>query len=448
VTERSCDELISGPEGGGAKRRSRWIWRITGLLVVGVLAVTVGPGLLSSPHAARPHPAGSPRPSPSGNPAARLTAPAASPLSDWTPRGAGLGAPFVAVALARMRAEGRHVDQLLWAGSLDGHDHVVVVSYRKAPVQRAADDIEIGALRVRHASQIATTHSVTIGFVGETEGLVGMAWHGGDNHTRLLVLSYPEPRQMQVSAAVGYHPTGALSRRWRDRRLTDGVEVTDLGRTVDPEVVVRPADLSSPTDPVIVPVQGLPAPPGATEVTVAGASSPSYAGPPAGLLVGSLAQAMHTFCDLRDADSRVLWSGRLAVGRTESGKPARGRAALVVVRRHDGATFQAFVYARGGDLSGIGEANPVRWSVADQLPYAFNVQRHVVLISPGGPGAATVTPAAGPRIHVQFNGQGVATVPNPDMDGAGVVLRAPSGRVVLRATLVNSITADIFGFGL
>jgi hypothetical protein len=264
----------------------------------------------------------------------------------------------------------------------------------------------------------------------------------------LLVLSYPEPRHVQVSAAVVYHPSGDLGRRWRDHLLTNGVAVTDLGQTVDPEVVVRPADLSSPTDPAIVAVHGLPAPPSATEVTVAGTKLPSYAGPAAGVLVGSLAQAMRTFCDLRDANSRVLWSGRPTVGRTESGKPVRVLAALVVVRRHDGATFQAFVYAHRGDFSGIGEAGPVRWSVADRLPYAFNVQRHVVLISPGGPGTATVTLMSGARIHVRFDGQGLASVTSQDIDGAGVVLRSLSGRVALRATLVSSITADIFGFGL
>jgi hypothetical protein len=442
------DQLTSGPERSSA-RRSPWVLRVAGLLAVGVVAVTAGPGLLSSPDAGQPHPADSPAPAASEVPMRGPNDPHNNPLRGWASRGPDLGTPFVTAALARMRVEGRHVSRVLWAGSLDGKDHVVVVSYLMAPVQRAADDLEVGALVVHRESQLATAHSVTIGYVGQPEGLVAMAVHGDDDHTRLLVLSYPAPRKVQVSTVVDYHPDGDITRRWRDGSLAGGVLVTDLGRAVDPTLVVRPKDLSSQTDPILVDVQGLPVAPRAGELAISGARSPSYAGPAVGVLVDTLGDALRSYADLRNADVRVVWSGRVVVGRKPSGQPARMRAALLVVRRRDGATFQVFVSARSGDLRGDSTVHPVRWSDADRLPYALNMPGYFLLISPGGPGSATLRPTVGPRrITVRLDGNGVGTVHSQYPDGAGVVVRDPAGRTTLRATLVNGITADIFGFGL
>jgi hypothetical protein len=449
------DLLTSGPEPSGP-HRSPWIWRIAGVLAVGVLAVTAGPGLFSSHGAAPPKPAASPGPTDPSDPADLSggsgdleldpTSPHDNPLLGWTARGPDIGTPFVTAALARMRAEGRHVAHVLWAGSLDGQDHVVVVSYRMAPVQRESDDLEIGALRIDRESQLATASTVTIGYVGRPEDLVGMAWHGTDNHTRLLMLSYPESRPLQISATADYRGNGKITRRWRAAKFNDGVLVTDLGRHVDPTFVVRPMDLSSQTDPILVDVAGLPGPPSARQVDIVGARSPSYAGPARGVLVETLGQAMHSYANLRTADVRVVWSGQIRISSRSSGAYVRG--ALLVVRRQDGATFQVFVYARPRDRLGVSTVYPVRWSVADQLPYAFAIEGHYLLISPNGPGSVVIRPAVGDSLRAQLDGDGTARVDGPSLNGARVVVRDPVGRILLRSTLVNTISADIFGFGL
>jgi hypothetical protein len=348
------------------------------------------------------------------------------------------------------------VDSLLWAGTLDGHDHVAVISYRRLPNQSGMDSIEVAALRVRRLADIATARSQTIGYVSEPDGLVGLAWEGTDEHTRLLVLSRPARMRVEVSSVIDYHPDGHISRSWQRATLDDGVVVTDLGRQVDPVIIVRPQDLGSGTSPTLVEVGGRRPLPGPGEVTVAGVSAASYAGPDRTVLVDGLARAVGQLFDLRDAGVRVLWSGRLAGGLGESGQRITGRGALVLVRRHDGATFQAFVFA---DPAGPGEssiANAVRWSAADRLPYAFSSYADgapLVLINPSGPGSATVTPVTGPPLRVQFNAHGVATladdaVTGRNVSGATVVVRDPSGGTVLRSSLVDPGTVDAFGLYL
>jgi hypothetical protein len=221
-------------------------------------------------------------------------------------------------------------------------------------------------------------------------------------------------------------------------------------------IIVRPQDRSSGTSPTLVEVGGRRSVPSPGEVTVAGISSPSYAGPDRTVLVDGLARAVGQLFDLREAAAKVIWSGRLAGGLSESGQRITGRGAQVILRRDDGATFQAFVFA---DRAGPGEssiANAVRWSVADRLPYAFSSYAEgapLVLINPSGPGSATITPTARPPMRVQFNAEGVATVTDdavagPNISGAGVVVHDPSGNTVLRSTLVDPGTVDAFGLYL
>ena len=259
--------------------------------------------------------------------------------------------------------------------------------------------------------------------------------------------------EVQVSPVIDYNASGTISRRWRAAVLHNGVVVTDLGRRADPQIVVRPKDRGSSTSPALVLVQGRPKPPGARDVTVAGVASPAYAGPDASTLVASLAKAVGMLFDLRDADSTVLWSGQLPGGRRDSGEPATGRAALVLVRRHDGAVFQAFVYSDPAGSFVSYTANAVRWSVAKLLPYAFSTYgpgAPLLLVNPSGPGSATLTPASGPVRHVLLDDNGVATLAvnsqvGPTFSGAGVVVRDPSGRTVLRSTMVDPGTVDAFG---
>jgi hypothetical protein len=449
------DLLAAGPEHeAGAPGTPRWVWRIAGLLAVGLAVAVAGPGLLSSPDPQEPRSSTSPRPSVPAAPTVRPNPPHVVPSLRWAPRGPEVGSDIAAAALARMRAQRPGVDRLLWAGSLDGRDHVIVASYRRPP-NYPTDATEVAALRFERTSDLATARNQTIGYVSDADALVSLAWQGADLHTRLLVLSRPGASPAEVSPAIVYHPSGSISRRWHRATLHDGAGVTDLGRHVDPVIVVRPKDLGSSIGASLVVVHGRPEQPSPREVTISGVSSPSYAGPDPSILIGSLARAVGMLFDLRDADSRVLWSGQIAGGRSDSGQRISGRAALVVVRRHDGPVLQAFVYS-DPKVYESATANPVRWSVADRLPYAFSTYAAgapLVLVNPGGPGSATLTRTTGPPLRVQLDGNGVARlsdsgVVGPNVSGAAIVVRDPSGRRVLRSTMVDPGTVDAFGLYL
>lgn len=444
------DELASGP-GHQRARSSPWAWRVAGLLAVALVVVVVKPHLLSSPDPRRDPFASSTPSAPALQP---NPAPVVDPLS-WPPRGPGIGSDFAAAALDRMRAERADVDRLLWVGSLDGGDQVAVAAYRPPPDRSPGDGVEVAALRVGRGDDVSRVQIQPMGTVREAGSLVGLAWRGDDSRTRILVLAGPARMPVQLSSVIDYHSSGRIGRRWRDAELDDGVLVTDLGRRADPVIVVRPTDLGSITRPALVQVHGLREPPGANEVTVAGVSSPSYAGPDVNVLVGSLAQAMSMLTDLRDCDSRVLWSGELAGGRSESGGKITGRGALVRVRRHDGPVFQAFVFSDPTGRYASSTADPVQWSVADQLPYVFTTYQAgapLLLISPIGPGSATLTPSVGPPLRVRLDKGGVATLagsanttPTFRFTGADVLVRNPTGRTVLHSTIVDPGTVDAFG---
>jgi hypothetical protein len=445
------DELASGP-GHQSRRSSPWAWRVAGLLAVALVVVVVRPHLLSSPDPRRD-------PSASSTPSAPALQPNPAPVVDplsWPPRGPGIGSAFARAALARLRAERADVDRLLWVGSLDGGDQVAVVAYRPPPDRSPGDGVEVAALRVlRGDDDLSRVQSQPMGNVREAGSLVGLAWRGTDSHTRILVLASPASMPVQLSSVIDYHPNGRIGRRWRDAELADGVLVTDLGRNADPVIVVRPKDLGSITRPALVQVHGLRRPPGADEVTVAGTSSPSYAGPDVNVLVDSLAQAVSMLTDLRDCDSRVLWSGELAGGRSDSGGKITGRGALVLVRRRDGPVLQTFVFTDPTGKYASSTADPVPWSVAARLPYAFTTYQAgapLLLISPNGAGSATLTPSIGPPMRVRLDKNGVATLatianttPSFRFTGADIVVRNPVGRTVLHSTMVDPGTADAFG---
>ena len=441
-------DLLASARQGEGPGVSPWIWRIAALLALGVLAAVAGPGLLSSLNPRQPHSSAA-----SGRPLPLVMHPNETfvPAPRWAARGPEVGSAIAAAEVTRIRHELPGVDRLLWAGSLDGHDRVVLVSYRPQPNASRIDAARVAALRVRRASDIPTARIQPIGYFSDAS-VVGLAWQGDDHHTRLLLLARPAPMRMLVSSVVDYHPSGQISRRWRDVELTDGVVVTDLGLHVDPAVVVRPNNISSSTSPVLVQVQGRPELPRFHDVTVAGVSSPSYAGPEPRLLVASLAQSVQLLFDLRDADSKVLWSGTIASGRREPGELITGRAALVLMRRHDGAMFQAFIYSDAMIALNSFHASAVRWSLADRMPYAFStheVGAPVLLVNPSGTGSATVDPGFGRPLRVRFDANGIATLAADGneaatVDGARVVIRDPSGRTVLSAALPVPAAIDPF----
>ena len=428
-----------------------WVWRVAGLLALAVVAALAGPDLLSSLSPRQPRSAASARHQAPGSPPNRPGTFLEQPR--WVPRGPEVGSEIVAAELARIRVERPGVEGLLWAGSLDGHDHAILVAYPRQPTQSGTEAVQVVALHVRGARDVATARSESIGYLSESGGVVGVAWQGPDRHARLLLLGRPGRLRVQVSSVVDYRPSGGISRRWRDTLLTDGTAVVDLGRRTDPFLVVRPKIPGRTSSAVLVPVEGRGESPGDDRVTVAGVSTDSYAGPAARLLVHSLSQALGMLFDLGDADSTVLWSGRIAGGRTRAGEQVTGRGALVLVRRHDGPMFQAFVYAdrRGGSVSY--SANTVRWSVAHRLPFAFSTNEAgapEVIVNPAGPGTATLTIATGERVRVRLDGNGVGilaadSAAGPMIGGAAVVVRDPSGHITVRSTMTDTDTADAFG---
>ena len=355
-----------------------------------------------------------------------------------------------------MREERPNVDRLLWVGSLDGSDQVAVAAYRPEPDRSPGDGVQVAALRVTRAADVARAGSEPMGTCTRPGGMVGLAWRGDDKHTRILVLASPAPMPVQVSSVIEYHASGRIGRQWRDAELDNGTLVTDLGVRADPVIVVRPTDLGSPTRPALVQVHGLPEPPGADEVSVAGTSSPSYDGPNVTLLVESLAKAVSMLFDLRDCDSRVLWSGELAGGFSETGEKITGHGALVRVQRRDGPVFQAFVFSDPTGAFASSTADPVPWSVADRLPYAFTTYQDaapLLLINPTGAGTATLSPKVGPPVRVPLDSQRrrygcrdrdhrpdvrVTAAPGPSS-------ATPSGHTVVRATMVDPGTVDAFG---
>ena len=157
--------------------------------------------------------------------------------------------------------------------------------------------------------------------------------------------------------------------------------------------------------------------------------------------------------DLGDADCTVLWSGRIASGRTEgeSGSSDAGRSSWFGATTGRCSRRSSTPTRRAGSASYA--ANTVRWSVANRLPFAFSTNEAgapQVLVNPGGRGWATLTSAAGTRLRVRLDGNGVGTLAvnaaaRPRIGGAEVVVRDRFGRVTLRSTMTDTGTADAFG---
>ncbi|MGZ4610404.1 MAG: hypothetical protein ACXV2H_09125 [Actinomycetes bacterium] len=453
----SDDELVSGPERDGI-RLPPWVWRALGTVVVVAAVALAGPGLLSNPSHG-PHPTATPTP----DVVPPLPPKPVAPLR-WAPRGDLLGTDFAAAALARFRRNRPDVDRLLWAGSLGpggtgqstSADKVAVVAYRPAPDTYASDGVEIAALRVAGGSDTTGAIVTDIGTVRGPGGAVGFAWRGSDRHTRLLVLARPAALAVQVSPVIDYHRDGSISRGWQEVRSADGAAVADLGSKVDPVMVVRPVTAVSGVSPFLVDVHGL-STRSPRDIQIAGSRADFYVGPDPDQLVDGVAQAVRSMFDLHDADSKVIWDGHIATGRDAHLGPATsGRGALVLVRRHDGATFQVFVFVDHTGVLRSYSANPVSWADGDRLPYAFSTfddGAPMYLLNPLGPGSITVVPSVGPPKTVPLDGNGVGVLVSdankgPVYRGPRVVVHDPAGRVVLRSTLVDVSTVDAFGLYL
>lgn len=444
-----ADELASGGEPGG-RHVPPWVWRVAGLVALGVAVALAGPGLLSGQNGGRGR---VPSPTPTANAVVPPVLAAPVPRLGWAPRGSLMGSDFAAAAAGRFRQDRTDVDRLLWAGSLDTKDRVAVVAYLPSP-DTYSDGIEVAALRVGPDDDPARAAVVGFGAVHGPDGAVGIAWRGSDSRARLLVIGAPATLDLQVSPVVDYHRDGSISRRWRHVRARDGVVVVDLGPRVDPAIVVRPTDASSDARPFVVDVPGPTTT--AEDIEIPGSHDDRYAGPPADRLVDGVALALRPLFDLHDVAARVIWDGQIASGRGSRLPALSGRGALVWVRRHDGPVFQVFVYVNGAGALQSYAANPVPWAVGDRLPYTFSTfedSAPLYVLNPSGPGSVTVTPALGKARQVGLDGNGVGTL-MPDANtgatyaGARVVVHDRTGRPVLTSRLVDPGTVDAFGLYL
>jgi hypothetical protein len=94
--------------------------------------------------------------------------------------------------------------------------------------------------------------------------------------------------------------------------------------------------------------------------------------------------------------------------------------------------------------------------VADTWPVAFSTYQKdapLFLVSPRVRGTVTVTARNGPPLRLQVGRDRVAAVAKdavagPNLSGAPIVVRGPSGRTLLRSTLVDAGTVDPFGLCL
>lgn len=446
------DELSSGPDGprGGRFSRSPWLARGVGLLALAVGAVVLGPGLVSSSQR-------SPRADGRGpGPTATASAPTPSPsrrpgvATVWRVRG-NLAADrsFAQAAMARVGRERPGAGKVLYAATLPDGGRVAVLAVRPQDLGiDVGSALEVMSLHVPPRVPVEDGDVTQSGGIASPDDLAGWAGHGTDGHVYVVVLGRPAPLTARVSGRIDYHPDGSATRRWREVGARDGSALVDLGTRTDRLVVVGPASVGA-SPPVLLEVDGWgggrqPAP----DVVVQGVRAASYRGPSQDGLARALTDVSTEVLDLARTDVRVVWSGRLS--------PQR-RAALVVLRRPDGPTFQAFAVeddtttaSDGGVGVWLQGPRSVPWSDATRVPWLFSSGepgQDVLLVNPSGRGTASVVSAGQPPAVVHLDARGLARLPAGVGDPFGdidtvVTVRSPSGRLVSKTQFERQQLAD------
>jgi hypothetical protein len=203
--------------------------------------------------------------------------------------------------------------------------------------------------------------------------------------------------------------------------------------------VLRTKDFEAPASyPLMMMVDGYPVQDRrdvAAGVHIAGLNG-GYAGPSASALPGLVADAARALLDPATADIRVLWSGTVG---------GDWRAALVRLRRPDGATFQTVVFEHPGGETFIQDLRHVPWAAADVTPWLLATGQPgtpLLLLNPSGPGRVTITPVVGSRKRtIPIGRDGTANlgddqaVAAQELFGATATVFDAGGRRVVRAAL-------------
>lgn len=454
MTDRgpALEELTSERDRPAAQGPTRAVWvrrGLAGAVVVAVAAV-LGPSLLSDgdkPTPPRPQPTDSPMvtspPEPSEHPLSAL---------QWTVRGDLAGDnEFAAAALAVARTSDQTMERVMYAATLPDTSRIALVGAgdRDGTTALAFRGANVQALHVPAGAAPSKGTLSYAGQISSPDALAGWAGRIRSGAVVAVLLGRPVPLGAQISTVIDYRDDGSSSRTWQPVRGRDGSAIVDLGRATDPVLVAR-TTYDESLDPLVMDLDGaLSITPRsrnsvAANVRVAGLDSGSYRGPSPRELRRAVVDGMWALFDPRQANIRVLWSGRLAPGK---------RGALLLVRRADGPMFQLFVFQLG-----TGETYPqgvrhVPRAQADLLPWITQTGQPgtpLLLVNPSGEGTAVLKPPGAAVRRVKIGADGLANLGDDqalasrELSGSQIRVLSTTGRRVVSTDWPNAGDFDPF----
>lgn len=398
-------------------------WRLSAVVAVLLLVVTVGPGLLSD----RTSPADSP-PSPTAGPTWADRAGGLLPIR-WPVRGdLSSSRPFLAAALDRVREERPSAGRVIYAGRVPGGGRLALTG---TDVGRGVVSMSVQALHIPPRSTLRSSEIREVAALLDPMEVFGHAVRGPDGRTSLLVLGRPGPLEVQVSDRVEYAAGGRGRRAWQPGSAPDGAVWVPLARGADPVAVVRVLTSGLFTTPLLV--RSSPRAPAADVEArlgvAAGVDLPAAERRPAAT---ALSAGVSTLADLSVADLRVVWRGR-AWGRTY---------VMVSVTRPDGVQLQALVGEQNGSWFPSG-VRGVPTGLADVLPWPlrpYSSGEPLLLLAPTGEGQLRWKAPGEPLREIPIRPDGVVGLVGPgpsapSVTGDEITVLGPDGDVEVRSVL-------------
>ena len=399
-----------GPEprgdelGNGRDRRGRatpvWLVRALTVAALGLVAVIVGPGLLSNGKADRPDPAATASQAPAEVLPAQLR---------WPTRG-DLAKDREFLTSVRGRVTGfelQRVGEVLWAGTVRSGGETVQAALVTGVEQKDPGDsiyVPLIGIAVHRgdfgAARIDRLHPMDLGTRATGWRIpVGSA-------AVAVVVGRPQPLSIELSDGVTYDAQGRPHRTFRPYAGEDGVVVAPL----------PPDDYPAPAladELGVVSLLGPAESPPEVEPVIAGMRPATYAGPPSFLLDQTVKAALRTApLAGKDVTVRLLWSGPVG----------NGSAALVLYTRADGATFHEWLAASLGASPASG-AYPVPRDQSTTYPAVVEVQSAgpngatTAVVDPVGPAHLTFVDRAGVTASHASNRLGVTVFARTELVG-------------------------------
>jgi hypothetical protein len=437
VTDRGPvpDELTSERDRPAPRVQTRatWVRRgLAGAVLVAVGAV-VGPNLLSGGDEPRP-----PRPEPTTSqlPTSQPT-PSEQPLSalNWTVRGDLAGdAGFMTAALAVAQVRDPTMEKVMYAATLpDGSRIAFVGAGDHEATGLAFRGANVQALHVPAGAAPSAGRLSYAGQISVPDALAGWAGRTRSGEVVAVLLGRPVPLDARLSVAIDYSADGRADRSWQPVHGREGSAILSLGRKTDPVVVAR-TNADRDVDPLLMDIDGGLSVGGRRQAVAAkvrvGGLDGSYRGPEGRALRLGVVDGVWALLDPRDAQIRVVWSGRLGGNR---------RGALLVVRRADGPTLQLFLLQQGAGRVYPQGVRHVPWAHADLLPWITQTgepSTPLLLVNPRGAGTAVLEPPGRARRRVPIGADGLANlgddqaVASTQLSGSTVTVLSTSGRTV------------------